>query len=62
MEEEEESKLHKVLRDRVPFAVVGANAVVEQDGRKVRGRKYPWGVAEGNSATLKNTLIVISFS
>ncbi|XP_076226186.1 septin 7-like protein pnut isoform X2 [Nomia melanderi] len=46
VEEEEESKLHKVLRDRVPFAVVGANTVVEQDGRKVRGRKYPWGVAE----------------
>ncbi|XP_015593673.1 septin-7 isoform X6 [Cephus cinctus] len=46
VEEEEESKLHKVLRDRVPFAVVGANTVVEQDGKKVRGRKYPWGVAE----------------
>ncbi|XP_078035009.1 septin 7-like protein pnut isoform X6 [Augochlora pura] len=46
VEEEEESKLHKVLRDRVPFAVVGANTVVEQDGRKVRGRKYPWGIAE----------------
>ena len=38
--------MHKVLRDRVPFAVVGANTVVEQDGRKVRGRKYPWGIAE----------------
>ncbi|XP_076164308.1 septin 7-like protein pnut isoform X2 [Ptiloglossa arizonensis] len=46
VEEEEESKLHKVLRDRVPFAVVGANTVVEHDGRKVRGRKYPWGIAE----------------
>lgn len=45
-EEEEESKIHKVLRDRVPFAVVGANTVVELDGKKVRGRKYPWGVAE----------------
>ncbi|KAG7204045.1 hypothetical protein KM043_001904 [Ampulex compressa] len=46
VEEEEESKLHKVLRDRVPFAVVGANTVVEHDGKKVRGRKYPWGIAE----------------
>ncbi|XP_011309796.1 septin-7 isoform X3 [Fopius arisanus] len=46
IEEEEENKLHKVLRDRVPFAVVGANTVVEHDGKKVRGRKYPWGVAE----------------
>lgn len=47
VEEEEENKLHKLLRDRVPFAVVGANAIVEHDGKKVRGRKYPWGVAEG---------------
>ncbi|XP_070515188.1 septin-7 isoform X3 [Cardiocondyla obscurior] len=46
VEEEEDNKLHKLLRDRVPFAVVGANTVVEHDGKKVRGRKYPWGVAE----------------
>ncbi|XP_025158889.1 septin-7 isoform X6 [Harpegnathos saltator] len=46
VEEEEENKLHKLLRDRVPFAVVGANTVVDHDGKKVRGRKYPWGVAE----------------
>ncbi|XP_047538350.1 septin-7 isoform X2 [Vanessa atalanta] len=36
----------RALRARVPFAVVGANAVIELDGRRVRGRKYPWGVAE----------------
>ncbi|XP_036151425.1 septin-7 isoform X3 [Monomorium pharaonis] len=46
VEEEEDNKFHKLLRDRVPFAVVGANTVVEHDGKKVRGRKYPWGVAE----------------
>ncbi|XP_051176260.1 septin-7 isoform X2 [Leptopilina boulardi] len=46
VEEEEDAKLHKVLRDRVPFAVVGANTVVELNGKKVRGRQYPWGVAE----------------
>ncbi|XP_034942977.1 septin-7 isoform X2 [Chelonus insularis] len=46
LEEEEENKLHKILRDRVPFAVVGANTVIEHDGKKIRGRKYPWGVAE----------------
>ncbi|XP_077287201.1 septin 7-like protein pnut isoform X2 [Arctopsyche grandis] len=34
------------LRARVPFAVVGSNTVIEQDGKKIRGRKYPWGVAE----------------
>jgi septin 7 len=31
----------------VPFAVVGSNTVVEVDGRKIRGRRYPWGVVEG---------------
>lgn len=60
MEEEEESKLHKVLRERVPFAVVGANTVVEHDGRKVRGRKYPWGVAEG--IQFKRIVLSIPFS
>lgn len=46
-DDDEESKLHKALRDRVPFAVVGSNTVIEVDGKKVRGRKYPWGIAEG---------------
>nr|CAD7589321.1 unnamed protein product [Timema genevievae] len=46
-EDDEESKLNKILKDRVPFAVVGSNTVIEVDGKKVRGRKYPWGVAEG---------------
>lgn len=32
---------------KVPFAVVGANTEVSTaDGRKVRGRSYPWGVIE----------------
>lgn len=37
------------LRARVPFAVVGSNTVIEQDGKKIRGRKYPWGIAEGEN-------------
>lgn len=45
-DEEEDAKTLRQLRSRVPFAVVGANAIVEIDGRKVRGRRYPWGVAE----------------
>ncbi|XKL64276.1 hypothetical protein PGB90_004362 [Kerria lacca] len=43
---EEDLKVHKSLRDRVPFAVVGSNMVLEIDGKKVRGRKYPWGIAQ----------------
>ncbi|XP_066904218.1 septin-7 isoform X1 [Halyomorpha halys] len=34
------------LRERIPMAVVGSNTIVEVDGKKLRGRKYPWGVAE----------------
>lgn len=37
------------LRDRIPMAVVGSNTIVEVDGKKLRGRKYPWGVAEGEN-------------
>lgn len=47
LEDEDEAKVLRALRSRVPFAIVGANTVVEIDGRKVRGRRYPWGVAEG---------------
>lgn len=45
-EDDEEHKLNKSLKERVPFAVVGSNVVIEVDGKKVRGRKYPWGIAE----------------
>ncbi|KAJ3155510.1 hypothetical protein HDU89_006473 [Geranomyces variabilis] len=31
---------------RIPFAIVGSDKEVEVNGKKVRGRKYPWGVIE----------------
>jgi septin 7 len=35
------------IMSKVPFAVVGANTeITSADGRKVRGRRYPWGVIE----------------
>uniref|UniRef100_A0A8C7XFE1 Septin-7 n=1 Tax=Oryzias sinensis TaxID=183150 RepID=A0A8C7XFE1_9TELE len=45
-EDEEEMKLVKKIKDRLPLAVVGSNTIIEVDGKRVRGRKYPWGVAE----------------
>lgn len=45
-DDEEENKLQKKMRDRVPFAVIGSNRVIESGGKKVRGRQYPWGVVE----------------
>lgn len=35
------------IQDRIPFAVVGSNTVLEVNGKRVRARVYPWGVAEG---------------
>ncbi|XP_055920037.1 protein peanut isoform X5 [Eupeodes corollae] len=46
LEDEEEAKALRLLRSRVPFAVVGANTVIEVEGKKIRGRRYPWGIAE----------------
>ena len=32
------------MRDRLPFGVVGSNTFVTgEDGRRARGREYPWG-------------------
>lgn len=44
--EEEGDPAGVKMKQRVPFAVVGSNTIVEVDGKKVRGRKYPWGVVE----------------
>uniref|UniRef100_A0A673N8Q9 Septin n=1 Tax=Sinocyclocheilus rhinocerous TaxID=307959 RepID=A0A673N8Q9_9TELE len=46
MDDEEENKIVKKIKDRLPLAVVGSNTVIEVNGKKVRGRQYPWGVAE----------------
>lgn len=45
--EEAERKENRRMKDRVPFAVVGSNTVIEVgEGQKVRGRRYPWGVVD----------------
>ncbi|EDN98372.1 hypothetical protein SS1G_13230 [Sclerotinia sclerotiorum 1980 UF-70] len=46
-DDEETIAENKEIMDKVPFAVVGANSeITNNEGRKVRGRKYPWGVIE----------------
>ncbi|PAA62001.1 hypothetical protein BOX15_Mlig016777g1 [Macrostomum lignano] len=46
----DDEKSIKRLKDRLPFAVVGANCLVESASKgssgKVRGRAYPWGSVE----------------
>uniref|UniRef100_A0A8C5A232 Septin n=1 Tax=Gadus morhua TaxID=8049 RepID=A0A8C5A232_GADMO len=45
-DDEEEIKLVKKIKERLPLAVVGSNTIIEVNGKRVRGRQYPWGVAE----------------
>jgi len=35
------------LQSKVPFAVIGSEKEHDVGGKKVRGRKYPWGIIEG---------------
>lgn len=45
-EDEDYKEQVRQLKEAVPFAVCGANTLLEVRGRKVRGRLYPWGVVE----------------
>ncbi|XP_068188156.1 septin 4a isoform X2 [Antennarius striatus] len=46
-DEEDDFKEHdQILKDSIPFAVIGSNVQVENKGRRLRGRAYPWGVVE----------------
>ncbi|KAK3307065.1 Septin-domain-containing protein [Chaetomium strumarium] len=47
LDDEETIAENNEIMSKVPFAVVGSNdEVTNADGRKVRGRSYPWGVIE----------------
>jgi len=47
LDDEETIAENQEIVSKIPFAVVGANTeVVGPDGRKVRGRRYPWGTIE----------------
>ncbi|XP_054717202.1 septin-2-like [Uloborus diversus] len=45
-EDEEFKQQDRELKESVPFAVIGSTQIVEINGRKVRGRLYPWGIVE----------------
>lgn len=47
LDDDETIAENQEIMSKVPFAVVGANSeVTSPEGRKVRGRRYPWGVIE----------------
>jgi len=42
-----EIEANRKIKERVPFAVVGSNCLIDgADGKKIRGRKYPWGIVD----------------
>lgn len=45
-EDDEDNPEIKELKEIIPFAVVGSNTLLEVNGKRVRGRLYPWGVVE----------------
>ena len=45
---EEEHERLKEFQESVPYAVVGANKVVQSNGRAVRVREYQWGYVDSN--------------
>ncbi|KAK1874943.1 Septin-7, partial [Dissostichus eleginoides] len=67
-EDDEDNKLIRKIKEKMPLAVVGSNVVIEVNGKKVRGRQYPWGVAEDPqitppppTTTLYKSYLVIQF-
>jgi len=48
VEEDDEETIqdNSELRAMMPFAIIGSEEEVEVNGQLVRGRQYPWGVAE----------------
>lgn len=41
----------------MPFAVVGSDKEYQVNGKRVLGRKTPWGIIEGNSVYLPEVAI-----
>ncbi|XP_061606879.1 septin-5-like isoform X6 [Phyllopteryx taeniolatus] len=48
----------RLLKDSVPFAVIGSGVLAESRGRRVKGRTYPWGVAEVESPAHSDFLLL----
>ncbi|XP_075746811.1 septin-2 isoform X2 [Rhipicephalus microplus] len=46
-DEDDDIKLQdRELKESIPFAVISSTQVVDINGRRVRGRLYPWGIVE----------------
>ncbi|CAF1027758.1 unnamed protein product [Adineta ricciae] len=45
-DDDDENKLTKIYKDKVPFAVVGSNFILEKGSKRTRVRQYAWGVVD----------------
>lgn len=62
----ESKKRDAELEAAMPFAVIGSDREYEVNGKKVRARKYPWGIIEGEPHFLASLLflrknLIVSF-
>ena len=48
-DDDDENKLTKIYKDKVPFAVVGSNFILEKGSKRTRVRQYAWGTVDGKS-------------
>lgn len=46
-----------IQQESMPFAVVGSDKEYQVNGKRVLGRKTPWGIIEGNSVHLLEVAI-----
>ena len=46
-DDDDENKLTKIYKDKVPFAVVGSNFILEKGSKRTRVRQYQWGTVDG---------------
>ena len=53
----DENKINKTYKDKVPFAVVGSNFVLERGTKRSRVRQYAWGTVDGKY--LSSSLILV---
>ena len=61
-DDDDENKLTKIYKDKVPFAVVGSNFILEKGAKRTRVRQYAWGTVDGKlSFSLKILIFSVFF-
>lgn len=60
-EDESYKRKDQDLKDSIPYAVIGSTKQVEVNGRKTRGRIYPWGVIDIQDESYSDFIKLKSF-